>query len=147
MKPPVLVLHNQWCQQKGLGHSDAAKRLADTWNLHRAANPYGSLGKWFAAALADGHTDGVLYDSKRDAVVHQRHNEQYYTFVKIIPSTMSVCEAEVMLRIARALYDKGMRMADPDDKHGGKDVIQRATVEDQLMLARGLVSNVKWRVN
>lgn len=139
-----MMEHTQWCQNKR-GHSDAAKRLSDTYNLHRiAADVTGveNIGKWFAAALADGTSDGVLYDDKRSCVQHQKHNESLYTFIRIVPHTMSVCEAEVMLSTARRLYDKGLRMADPGHRHGGQDVIKRLTVEDQLAWARGAVQNL-----
>ena len=135
-------MHEPWCKSKALGHSDAAKRIADTYNLHRMAGGLGSVGKWFAAKLIDGRTDDTLYDNKRDAVTHQHHNEQWYTFVKINPSGMNACEAEVMLTVARSLYDKGLRLTDPDDRHGGKDIIRRLTVEDQRNLAMGTASNL-----
>jgi hypothetical protein len=104
---------------------------------------------WFAATLSEGRSDDVLYGTKRDCVRHQHHDEQYYTFVKIAPCDMKACEAEVMLRTARNLYDKGMRLADPDHHHGGMDLIKRVSVEDQLAAMRGKVSNLKmpWEAN
>jgi hypothetical protein len=134
--------HEPWCRMKQFNHTDAAKRLCDGFNLHRVADPFGCIGKWMAAALNDGSSDGVLYDSKRDAVRHQHHNEQWYTYVKLIPTSMNVCEAEVMLATARNLYDKGMRLTDPDHKHGGPDLIKRLTVEDALAQGRGIVRNL-----
>lgn len=136
--------HEPWCQKKYTSHSDAAKRLCDTYNLHYMVDgTYNSIGKWFAAALADGSSDNTLYDDKLSAVTHQHHNESRYTFVKIVPSSMNVCEAEVMLGTARQLYNGGMRMADPDHKHGGPSVIKRLMAEDQLAMLRGVASNVK----
>lgn len=142
--------HTQRCPMRAFGsHSDAAKRLADTYNLHRIGRGLDAVGKWFAAALHDGHSDDVLYDSKRDAVIHQHHNEQFYAFIKIAPCDMKVCEAEIMLRTSRQLYDKGMRMADPDHRHGGLDVIKRLTMEDQLAAMRGRVTGLMmpWEAN
>jgi hypothetical protein len=136
-------MHEQWCRKKTTDHSDAAKRLCDTYNLHRIAIGDDAIGKWFAAALSDGDSDQVLYNSKVECVRHQRHNEQYYTYIKIIPPSMKVCEAEVMLTTARQLYDNGMRMTDPDHKHGGLDLITRLTAEDQLAQMRGVVTNLK----
>lgn len=133
-----MTQHQSWCRQKALGHSDAAKRLADTYNLHRMALDLDAVGKWFAVSLAEGRSDNVLYDSKVDCVRHQHHNESLYAFIKIAPPTMDACEAEVMLRTNRSLYDNGMRMADPDHKHGGPDVIKRLTVEDQLAQSLGI---------
>jgi hypothetical protein len=135
--------HEPSCQMKGTNHSDAARRLADTYNLHRIALGDDAIGKWFAAALSDGDGDQTLYDSKLECVRHQKHNEQYYTFIKIVPPGMKICEAEIMLATARRMYDAGMRMTDPDHKHGGPDLIKRLTASDQLAQMRGAVTNLK----
>lgn len=141
--------HEPYCQMAMMGHSDAARRVYDTYNLHRIGLGDGAIGKWFAAALIDGRSDDVLYDSKRDCVMHQGHNEEYYTFIKIVPPSMKVCDAEVMLRTARTLYEKGIRIADPDHKRGGLEVIKRASIEDQLSVARGFATNLimPWEAN
>lgn len=136
------VMHEPWCPQKAFKHTDAAKRVADIYNLHRIGRGLNAVGKWVAVALSDGHSDDTLYDSKRDAVIHQRHNEKYYAFVCITPSDMKVCEAEVVLRKNRELYDKGLRWSDPDHKHGGPEVIKRLTVEDELASIRGRATNL-----
>jgi hypothetical protein len=122
--------HEPWCQQKAIGHTDAANRVHDTYNLHRLALGNDAIGKWFACALADGRSDNELYDSKYDCVRHQKHNEQFYTFVKIVPPSMRLCEAEIVLSAARKHYDAGFRLVDPDHKHGGPDLIKRLTMED-----------------
>lgn len=138
----MTTIHDPWCQSKAFPHEDAAKRISDEYNTHRIADPYGSIGKWFAAAIHDGTCDHVLYDSKRDAVIHQHHNENYYTYIKIGPHTSNACEAAVMLKTARMLYDNGMRMADPDDRHGGKDLIKRSTWDDVNNAANGRNTNL-----
>jgi hypothetical protein len=56
---------------------------------------------------------------------------------------MALCEAEVYLETNRRLYSRGMRMTDPDHKHGGMDLITRLNVEDQLAMMRGVVQNLK----
>jgi hypothetical protein len=121
-------------------HSDAANRIADEYALHRLADPYGNIGYWFACALRDGTSDHVLYESKADAITHQHHNENYYTFCQIVPSGMSVCAAEVMLKVARMAYAKGMRISDGLSRH---DLIRRLGWEDQNSLSRGIVTNVR----
>jgi len=133
--------HESWCQHKGT-HSDAAQRLYDTYNLHRVAIGDDAIGKWFAATLSDGTSDNILYDTKRDCVTHQHHNEQYYTFIKIVPPSMRICEAEVMLEVARRMYDNGLRLTDPDHKQGGLDLIKRLSIEDQLAQVRGKSTNL-----
>lgn len=134
--------HQPWCQLKGWVHTDAAKRMTDEYNLHRVAAGYDAIGKWIACALQDGTSDHVLYDDKLSAVTHQRHNESRYVFIKINPSSSNPCEMEVMLRTSRRLYDAGMRMTDPDHKHGGPSVIRRLMVEDELNFMRGAVTNL-----
>ena len=122
-------------------HSDAAKRIADIYSLHRLADPYGNIGFWIACALADGQSDMVLYETKSDAIRHQHHNENWYTFIQIVPSTMTPCEAEVMLKVARMAYDKGWRITDGLSRH---DLIKRLGWEDQIALSRGTVQNVEF---
>lgn len=138
----MTYIHQSWCQQRVMGHSDAAKRVRDVYALHQLALGLEASDKWIACALADGRSDNVLYDNKRDAVAHQHHNEQRYTFIKINPHTMNECEAEVMLKVARSLHDKGFRLADPDDAHGGKEVIKRSSIEDVLAQANGRNTNL-----
>lgn len=136
------MMHTQWCQQKAFGHSDAAKRICDIYNLHRLAIGLDAVGKYFASALADGRSDDTLYDTKLDCVLHQHHNEDYYTFIRIGPQSMVVCEAEVMLKTARTLYDNGLRLADPDHVRGGREVIKRLSVEDQMAQSQGRNTNL-----
>lgn len=124
--------HDVNCKHTG-PHSDAAKRVSDTYNLHLTAGGlYGNsnINKVIACALADGRSDGTVYDSMYDAVRHQHHNEKYYAFIRINPSGMSVCEAEVFLRMERARYDAIGKLADREDKHGGYVVIPRLNAED-----------------
>ena len=122
-------------------HSDAAKRIADIYSLHRLADPYGNIGFWIACALADGQSDMVLYETKRDAIRHQHHNENWYTFIQIVPSTMTPCEAEVMLKVARMAYDRGWRITDGLSR---RDLIKRLGWEDQIALSKGTVQNVEF---
>jgi hypothetical protein len=134
------MIHEQYCHIKR--HSDAAKRFCDTYNLHKIGAGRASLGKWIAVRLSDGSSDDTLYDDKREAVTHQHHNEHLYAFVCIAPPTMKVCDAEVLIRTHRKMYDAGMRMTDPDHRHGGMDLITRLTQSDQLAMARGSVTGL-----
>lgn len=134
--------HQSYCMMQMMGHSDAAKRLSDTYNLHRIGAGWDAVGKWFAAKLEDGRSDDTLYDSRSDCVLHQHHDEMFYTYIKIVPSSMNVCDAEIMLRTARTLHEKGIRIADPDHKNGGMDVIKRSSAEDQFAQLRGVNTNL-----
>ena len=139
----LLVKHDRNCPMIGMGHSEAAKRVYDIYHLHRTADLYGGVGQWFAVALADGTSDNALYPSKKSAILHQHHNEMYYTYIQITPANMTICAAEAMLGIARRLYDAGFRITDPDDAR--KEPITRSAAEDQFAFAfKGLATNLKW---
>ena len=133
-----MVNHTGWCRT--LKHSDAAKRVSDEYNMHRIADCHGSIGKWVAFALADGTSDHQLYDTKHSAVRHQHHNEQWYFFAQIRPVTMAVCETEAMLNMHRRMYDAGVRLIDPSHAHGGRDMINRVSREDQGAQLRTVLS-------
>jgi hypothetical protein len=129
------VTHDPGCPLKT--HSDAARRCSDAANLHVSALGFDSVRKWVAVRLADGGSDGTLYDTKREAVRHQPH-EHLCAYICIAPNGMSVCSAESFLSTHRKLYDAGFRLADPDASHGGRQVIPRLTNEDQARQMRSL---------
>jgi hypothetical protein len=108
------------------GHSDAAKRISDHYNLHKAAGAI--VGWWLAFSLNDGSHDGEAYATKFDAVRHQHQNEWWFTYVKIGLGAMSVCEAESLLYMGR--QQAKLKLPDRDDRRGGMDVIPRLTRED-----------------
>jgi hypothetical protein len=96
--------------------SDAARHCADAVNIHVTVHgAFGAIGKWVAVRLADGKSDGMLYDTKGDAVKHQLH-EMMCAYVCITPGGMTPADAESYLRTHRKLYEAGYRLADPD-KH------------------------------
>jgi len=138
----ALVQHTRDCPSPGMGHSDAAKRTFDTYTLHRIADPYGSLGKWFAVNLGDGTGDNRLYDSKRDAIINQHHNERWYAFIQVTMAQMTVCSAEGYLAVLRRMGKAGIGVPDPDDVRGSREVIKRTSSEDQLALLRGKAVNL-----
>lgn len=122
------------------GHSDAAMRVADIYRMHRLADFYGNMRKWMACRIDDGTSDNVLYDSKQDAIRHQHHNENYFTFIQMVPSEMTPCESEVMLKVARMHYDKGHRNS---NGIGNREIIKRLSWEDQIAMSKGIVTNVQ----
>jgi hypothetical protein len=153
----VLVAHDPgcgWARPGGGGHTDAAKRVCDTYNLHRAAGAaFGirsNLNKIFACALADGSSDGDLYDTRQDAIRHQHHNEKWYAYLRVERYLMTICQAESMLRWHREAYEKGLVFTDRDDRLPGTpgltaadvEVIPRLTVEDQQKQLRALLAGI-----
>lgn len=92
--------------------TDDGRRLADA---HNAARRQGGGGRWIAARLSDGGTDGVIYDARADAVRHQLHETQC-AYIRVFPiSDMTAAEATAILRVNRDAYNAGYRMVDPAD--------------------------------
>jgi len=133
-----MIRHSQGCPMAAFDHSDAAKRVVDIYALHLMADPINAIGHWLAVALEDGHSDGVLYDTRRECVTHQHHNEQYYAYVQIAPASMDMCAAEAFLKMHRRMYANGVRLTDPEHRNGGRSVIPRLTQEDQRSQMRSI---------
>ena len=94
---------------------DAARRLADSVNLHTLAMLAENRDRpgFVAIRLEDGRSpDGVLYDSRRDAVRHQSDPKMFY--VKVGKMSMSATEAVTVLKFARMALKAGIVFADED---------------------------------
>jgi hypothetical protein len=112
--------------------SDAAKRASDIINAYAVFTPWDELINCYVAIrLSDGGSDGSLYTSKRDAVRHQTDEKlfAYYSYRFHGTSGVSPKDMQLFLDFHRQAYDKGFRLPDPDDKHGGKDLIMPITNE------------------
>ena len=109
------------------GHSDAAKRFSDAFNLHKAAGARG----WIAVRYRDGSSSGDVYDSREDAVRDSWpwDDDFFYATLAGGPS-MTVCAAESLLRYRRVMSEMDRAHTDRDAPHGGLEVIQRLTAED-----------------
>lgn len=95
----------------GMPVTDDGKRLSDAVMVAIAA---GGRGRWIAARLSDGGTDGNVYDTRQDAIRHQLHEEQC-CYVLIPPAgQMPPHEATGYLRFNRSRVAAGMRMVDPE---------------------------------
>lgn len=104
----------EYVQPGPLGlYSDAARRAADAVNLHLLADRDGAPGKWMLLFLADGSSDGNLYDHKWQAVRHTPATRPA-AYLCIPPTGMMPRGAELFLKFNRELHDAGMRMTDPD---------------------------------
>lgn len=108
-------------------HSDAAKRFADAFNLHKAA---GAVRGWIAVRYSDGSANAEVYDSREDAVRDRWPWEDEYFYATLAAPAMSVCAAESLLRYKRVMSEMDRAHTDRDAPHGGLEVIQRLTVED-----------------
>jgi hypothetical protein len=97
-------------------YSDAANRASDTIRLHIIAshlNGVDCTDRWVAIRLSDGGSDGVLYDTRRDAINHQLH-EKSCAYIRVPPDDVSPRAAEAFLNFVRQAHDAGMPLADPE---------------------------------
>lgn len=138
---PVPVRHDPGCKYarpaSGV-HTDAAKRISDWWNLHVTQGGANAYGRFIACALADGASDGVLYDNRQAAVAYMRHNEGRFMYLRILPHQMSVCNAESLLYTHRLGADTGIEAPDRDAPGGGRTLIPRITTEDNHFMLQAL---------
>jgi hypothetical protein len=109
------------------GHSDAAKRFSDAYNLHKAA---GQVRGWIAVRYGDGSSNGTVYDSREDAVRDCFPWEDDFFYATLTQPPMSVCAAESLLRYKRIMSEMDRAHTDRDAPHGGLEVIPRLTDED-----------------
>jgi len=119
---------------------DAGKRIADALNMYINGlrdHLWDLRNKWMAFRLSDGTSDGVLYDSKRDAVAHQfdEFTCMYISFRNLLGGAKQ-SECIRVLNFNRDAYDAGFRLPDPDDVNGGPDV---APTTAQMDAQRGQV--------
>lgn len=100
---------------------EAGRRAADTLNATIAEHGWWSIRNcWMAFKLADGTSDGILYDTKRDAVRHQSNERMCcYVCFRSLAQGARWKDTAVFIKFNRDLYDKGYRMPDPDAVGGG----------------------------
>lgn len=94
--------------------TERGRRLAEHV---RAARAIGGEGRWIAARLSDGATDGTVYDTKADAVRHQLHETQC-AYMVVPPAPMPEAEATAWLELHDKMYAAGFRLSDPDQRQG-----------------------------
>jgi hypothetical protein len=111
---------------------DAAKRAFDIVNSYVAFVPFEERVRSFVALrLSDGGSDGVLYDSRREAVRHQLDEKlcAYFGYSGAPEGFASKTDAAIFLEYHRAAYDAGARLPDPDDIQGGPEQIMPMSLE------------------
>lgn len=111
---------------------DCGKRASDIVNTYIAGMPWDEIkDKFIAIRLADGGSDGVIYDTKQDAVKHQYHEMQCaYVCFRNLMSGANPRDMAIFIKFNRDAYLRGFRLADPDDKTGGKEVLMTTGQRD-----------------
>ena len=143
MTTATAVRHEPGCDYGRRAHGDAAKRIADTHNLHRIAGSglgLDNVGQVFAVALNDGTSDGVLYPDMKTAIRHQKHNATWYAYLRVNRQAMTECNAASLLKLHRDADEHGLKFVDRDDPSFGNEIIDRLTVEDQQRMTRALAA-------
>jgi hypothetical protein len=119
---------------------DSAKRAYDLVAMKAVFTDYSTRTRqspYMAIRLSDGGSDCVLYDTRREAVRHQLHETTcaYFSFRNSPNGFRTARDAAAFLAWHRAAYDQGHRLPDPDDTHGGPELIMPTPTEhvyDQL---------------
>lgn len=111
---------------------DAGRRAADAINEHITRFGWWDIrSKWVAIRLADGTSDGVLYDTKQDAVRHQ-HDEFLCAYLNLrgVNGGARDTECAIMIKFHRDMYKAGFRMPDRDARFGGPDAVMSTQRHD-----------------
>lgn len=93
---------------------DFAKRAFDQMNIHVLGKGDAAWDKWVALRLSDGGSDGVLYDTREQAISHQLHPSQS-CYLVIPPTGFTLTEIRRFLVLSRELYAKGARIPSHGD--------------------------------
>jgi len=96
----------------------SGKRMAERINLMVISHPWDTLvNSWMAFKLADGDTDGVLYDTRQDAVTHQL-DERWccYFCMRNAVGGVNELDCQLYINLHRQVYDAGGRLTDPEGR-------------------------------
>lgn len=113
---------------------DAGKRASDHINFVLLTHGFDAVrDKCMAIRLGDGGSDGTLYDNRSDAIRHQLHEQQcYYVYFRNLPAGSNAREMAIMLEFQRRAYAAGLRLVDPDDPTGGRELLMTTNWYDSV---------------
>jgi hypothetical protein len=99
--------------------TDAARRMSDQINARLVFTPHWEIHNCYMAfKLADGDTDGVLYESKQDAIRHCP-DERWYAFFcfRSAMGGVNPKDCQIFLDVHRHAYSvPGGHLSDPDGR-------------------------------
>lgn len=125
-----LCRHGQAICPQCIVPDDAAKRMANIINGLVTFTPLWDLRtKWVAIRLQDGGYDGVLYDSREDAIRHQI-DERFCSYVCMASMITGAKELDcaIYLEFHRQAYDSNMRLHEPE----APQIIMPTSVYDRI---------------
>lgn len=135
---PDVCAHNRRVCAECVIVTDAGRRAFDIVNAFVHFVDWDQrIRSWIALRLADGGYDGTLYESRLDAVRHQSDEKlcAYFTYRNSPNGFASREDAQLFMDYHRMAYDQGFRLPDPDEKHGGPELII-PTAREQIMMQR-----------
>lgn len=94
---------------------DSAKRMCDAINLHVTAGALGLHDRvilWVALNIADGRSDGNIYDSRVDAARFTDNLPGTYFYCKVGVDYIQEKEAILVLQQHRQSFARGVRFRD-----------------------------------
>jgi hypothetical protein len=124
-RDPELCAHGNKICSRCVVVTDAARRASDTINGMVVFHGSWDLrNSWMAFRLADGTSDGNLYDTKADAIRHVSNYKYYFFFCfRNSPGGSNPRDMQLWIDMHRHAYDHGGNLTDPDAKDGGPDMI------------------------
>ena len=138
MPPPKpLCRHNLTVCKKCDSVEDSGKRMAERINLMLISQPWDVIcNSWMAFRLEDGNTDGVLYDTRADAITHQ-FDERWCCYFSMRNALGGVdpLDCQLFINLHRQVYDAGGRLQDPEGR--GRSLIVSTKAYD---IMRGRVN-------
>jgi len=89
--------------------------MAELVNLTVISNNWDVIcNSWLAIRLADGSSDGVIYDSREAAIMHQPDERWcFYLCLRNAMGGIKPLDAQLLINMQRQIYDAGGRLADP----------------------------------
>lgn len=102
-RPPAPPAGGQLLEVPSQADMDAARRLSDTVGLHLAADYERAIRSVIVVKLADGTTDGTLYDSWDDACAKGTPDPRWYAPLRITPDGINPRDARLWMRTMRML--------------------------------------------
>lgn len=111
---------------------DAGKRASEMVNLYVTNMDWDDIkDKFVAIRLEDGSSDGIIYDSKIDAIKHQNFEQQCaYVGFRNLMGGSTPRDMAIFIAMNREAYDHGMRLADPEAPGGGPNLAPTAAATD-----------------
>lgn len=114
---------------------DAGKRASDLLNVVLLGHGWDTVKhQCMAIRLGDGSSDGVLYENRSDAIRHQLHEQQcYYVYFRNLgPGGADAREMAIMLEFQRRAYAAGLRLVDPDNPAGSRELLMSTNWYDSV---------------